>query len=62
MIHCGCFTGSLNDFKNVVIKTHGDNYYGKWYLKHVEIMQLIADESESDYLKSIETKETEDLE
>jgi hypothetical protein len=35
-IACGCFKGTLKEFEEKVIKTHGDNDYAKGYLKWIE--------------------------
>jgi hypothetical protein len=38
---CGCFKGTLQEFKDKVIKTHGDNVYAKQYEKYIRIVETI---------------------
>ena len=37
---CGCFLGTLEEFEAKVKKTHGDNLYGREYLKLIELAKL----------------------
>ena len=37
---CGCFNGSLEEFEEVVKKTHGDNEYAKEYMKAIEMVKM----------------------
>ena len=36
-VSCGCFIGTLDEFKDKVIETHGDNRYAKQYLSAIEM-------------------------
>ena len=36
-VSCGCFIGTLDEFKDKVIETHKDNQYAKQYLPAIEI-------------------------
>jgi hypothetical protein len=38
---CGCFKGTLQEFKDKVIKTHVDNVYAKQYEKYIHIVETI---------------------
>ncbi len=49
MVHCGCKTLSLKDFKSAVIAKHGKNNHAKLYLANVTVMTLVAKESKADY-------------
>ena len=37
---CGCFLGTLEEFEAKVKETHGDNLYGREYLKLIELAKL----------------------
>lgn len=39
-VRCGCFYDTLEEFKNKVIETHGDNKYGKEYLAMIELVKI----------------------
>lgn len=39
-VKCGCFLGTLDEFKEQVIKTHGDNEYAKEYLAIIEVVKI----------------------
>ena len=36
---CGCFNGTIENFKNAVLKKHGDNIYGKSYMGIIKIVE-----------------------
>lgn len=38
---CGCFYGTLEEFKAKVNKTHGDNFHGITYRYVIELMEKI---------------------
>ena len=38
-VRTGCFLGTLEEFEEQVIKTHGDNKHGKVYMLWVEIIK-----------------------
>ena len=57
MVHCGCKMLTLKDFAKAVKEIHKKTYYAKWYLAHVEIMQMIADESEDGFRKAQKEQE-----
>lgn len=37
---CGCFYGTIDDFRVIVSKTHGDSKYAKEYLMIADLMEL----------------------
>ena len=37
---CGCFLGTLEEFEAKVKETHGDNLFGREYLKLIELAKL----------------------
>ena len=37
---CGCFTGSLEDFRSKVVETHADNKHAKLYLMMADMIAL----------------------
>ena len=37
---CGCFTGTLDEFRDKVKETHGDNKYAKEYLLAADLAEL----------------------
>ena len=39
-VKCGCFSGTLDEFRNEVKETHGDNYYAKEYLAIADLMEM----------------------
>ena len=39
-VKCGCFTGTLDEFRNKVKETHGDNQYAKEYLLAADLVEL----------------------
>ena len=41
LVVCGCFRGTLDEFKNKVNATHGDNEHGKAYQKYIGIVETI---------------------
>ena len=49
-VHCGCFNGTLKEFKKQVKETHGDNQYAKEYLAIVKIVKnkLKVEQKEED--------------
>jgi hypothetical protein len=38
---CGCFKGTIQEFKDKVTATHGDNVYAKQYDKYIHIVETI---------------------
>ena len=56
MVHCGCQTLTLKDFAAAVKKKHGPTYHGKWYAANIEVMELVAKESEKEYRDSLKEK------
>jgi hypothetical protein len=40
---CGCFRGTLEEFKNKVVETHGDNEPAKEYQKYISIVEKIIE-------------------
>ena len=40
---CGCFSGSLEEFKTRVEKTHGHTKYGEEYQKLIKLIKLIKE-------------------
>ena len=42
-IDCGCFSGTITEFKNKVIETHGDSKYAKEYLAIIEVIKIKFD-------------------
>lgn len=38
-VKCGCFFGSIKEFREQVKKTHGDNKFGVGYLKVAELAE-----------------------
>ena len=45
-VACGCFSGNIDKFFEIVQEVHGDSKYGKIYKKCIELakMQIIVDE------------------
>ena len=39
-VKCGCFSGTLEEFRNKVKETHGDNQYAKEYLMIADLIEL----------------------
>ena len=39
-VTCGCFLGTLEEFEAKVKETHGDNLFGREYLKLIELAKL----------------------
>ena len=39
-ITCGCFKGTLDEFKEAVKKTHGDNEYGREYKLFIDLIKV----------------------
>jgi hypothetical protein len=39
-IVCGCFSGSVSEFREAVMDTHGDTKYGKEYLLLADLIEL----------------------
>ena len=56
MIHCGCQTIKLEDFKKIVVEKHEKSYFAKWYLAHIPIMEMIAEESREAFEQAKEAK------
>ena len=46
-VRCGCFFGTINEFKKQVIKTHGDNKFGKEYLGAIRYIKSICEIKEN---------------
>ncbi len=40
MVSCGCFLGTIEEFKEKVEETHGDNKHAQVYLKACELAEL----------------------
>ena len=40
---CGCFTGTIEEFKIKVVKTHNDNNHAKDYQKYIAIVEKIME-------------------
>ena len=40
MVSCGCFLGTIEEFKEKVKETHGDNKHAQAYLKACELAEL----------------------
>ena len=38
--NCGCFNGTINEFRDKVKETHGDNKYAKEYLMAADLAEL----------------------
>ena len=51
MVHCGCKTLELSEFKNLVVKTHGKTYHAQWYLANIKTMGVVAKASKADWEK-----------
>jgi len=45
IVHCGCQSLKLEDFKKAVKEKDGKTYYAQWYLANIETMKLVAQES-----------------
>ena len=43
MVSCGCFLGTIEEFKEKVKETHGDNKHAQAYLKACELAELQID-------------------
>lgn len=41
---CGCFIGTIEEFKKRVEVVHGDNVHGKAYKKYIAIVEMIIKE------------------
>ena len=41
LVVCGCFVGTLEEFKNQVIKKHKDNKYAKQYFKAIKNVEYL---------------------
>lgn len=39
-VKCGCFYGTIDEFREKVKKTHGDNRYAKEYLMITDLMEM----------------------
>jgi hypothetical protein len=39
-VRCGCFNGTLEEFRARVKETHGDNQYAKEYLAIADIAEM----------------------
>jgi len=39
-VRCGCFSGTVEEFKQQVIQTHGNNIHAQIYLRFAEIAEL----------------------
>ena len=39
-VKCGCFSGTMEEFKDKVTEIHGDNKYAKEYLMIAALMEL----------------------
>ena len=42
-VSCGCFSGTLDEFHDRVIETHGDNKYGKVYMSIIKTAKIYFD-------------------
>ena len=51
MVHCGCKTLELSEFKKLVAKTHGKTYHAQWYLANIKTMEIAAKASKADWEK-----------
>ena len=51
MVHCGCKTLELSEFKKLVAKTHGKTYHAQWYLANIKTMGVVAKASKADWEK-----------
>ena len=40
LVRCGCFCGSIDEFKTKVLQTHKDNHYAKEYLAAAVLAKL----------------------
>ena len=58
IIHCGCKTLALADFKKAVVAAHGKNHHAKYYLANIKVMELVAKESEAAYRKAAKPGES----
>ena len=38
-VNCGCFNGTINEFRDKVKETHGDNKYAQGYLKVADLIE-----------------------
>ena len=38
-VRCGCFAGTLEEFRNKVKETHSDNFYAEGYLKIADLAE-----------------------
>ena len=43
---CGCFYGTLDEFRKKVRETHGESKYAKEYLMIADLMEMHFDRSE----------------
>jgi hypothetical protein len=39
-IICGCFNGTIDEFKNQVLQTHKENKFAKEYLAIIEVIKI----------------------
>lgn len=39
-VNCGCFRGTIEEFKQAVEKTHGNNRHGQAYCKAIELARI----------------------
>lgn len=42
-VSCGCFFGTIDEFRKKVISTHGDNKHGRVYLAAADLAELQLD-------------------
>ncbi len=56
MVHCGCKTLPLADFKKAVVETHGKSFHAHYYLANIEVMELVAKESEKAFREAQKEK------
>ena len=40
LVTCGCFRGTLDEFRDKVIEEHGNNEYAKEYLAIIEVAKI----------------------
>lgn len=46
-VNCGCFSGTIDEFREKVKETHGDNKYAKEYLIGADLAELRLTEEEN---------------
>lgn len=39
-VSCGCFNGTIAEFREKVVETHGDSKYAKEYLAIADLMEM----------------------